>query len=1247
MDKVMHARTCLTALLVLVASCGGPQLTAPPLEPLPDAPGLLGTEILSLEGDVSALRDALLESQADAQSAAFFHAEMDLLDGQVTRAFERFLGVVGEQPNTVLGVTAAVRANELLFQTPHLQSVSTLLERLAGTSLHPLTAAYVNSIAIEAAFRAHRHEASVEPPQRFSADGLGFPDEWRWVGPLSRYSHLNLESVQPIDTDRFLADSYTVAGKELQIRTLLADSTLMAPSLEGAGLYVFETWAHLDAAADRVAILETSLGAKLSIDDRIVILRRETGPYEPTRILAPVRLTAGWHRIRLTLGVSEDDTSFRVRLVSRSATTPGLLFTATPPHRVVLGDVGLSDGPTTLSAMLPTEVREPRGLVESYLLMILSASFADEHLGRTALDPFLALPQYSALVALTASDLVSGQSTRAPYERESARLQLVREAVELAPSAGGAAIRLALLLSSDARSDLALDLLEPLTERLSHEPVVPLLLHALYTELSLDELAEDSIWHVLEIAPNSCLAVDQLAQSLRYRDDYPPVESLPRGFQSCDEGLDYQIDHLLLPRGQIDQALGLLRRLSARHPQDVDTRRRIIELAIREGRFREASDELTAALEWGMDEAEHALLEIDMLLTQGRESDASERLTATLVDHPSQRVLLGLRSLVDRHGLLEDLRVDPTDAIESYLADQFTTTAPVVYALDYAANRYFDDGTGVAVTNQVFHVLSREALGDYGEVAIPPGAVLLRARTIKADGTILEPDDIPGKDTVSVPNLEVGDFVDIEYFEIIPKQPFRARTVIGNRFYFQVYDAPLVVSEFVVDVPSSWTDIVIDSRGGAPEPEITRGSDFHRYRFRAVGSYPLHEEPYSPPLDELLPSVRIAHNLSWDDIISEFRDRELSSTRIVEEMGPFVDQLTRDAGDDRERARLIYRYVMDELEEAGGFLSTDAVWTLGSGEGERLPVLVALLRVAGFEPQVVFLRSWSDDQSESPIPDASTYPHTVIRARVAGEEVWLSTEGRFTPFDFLNANLQGSRGVIVSGSGDEPIQWVTTPHWPDELTRQHIDVHLVLDGSGNLEANVRETISAGSWATLRTVLRELQDQRFLTQELERNLSETFPGVTLTSFNAENLEDPDAPLVITYVFTAGGFAEVEGDTITLAKRVFDRNLRGQLGSEPRRNYDLLIDYPTLEEMTLEIVLPNDYRILEVPPDTVISTPWLQYSWQGVSGGIGHNRVTLMRTTSLPVTRVTPDEYSELAEALGRIDVAESLRLTATR
>ena len=1231
----------------MIVGCGGPRLTAPSVEPFPSLSPLDGTEVLTAQVDVPELREALLESPAAESNATFLHAELDLLDGQISRGIERFAQVLVAQPNTVLGAVAAIRVDQVQYQIPHREPVEQLMQQLSGATLHPLTAIYVNSIALEAAFRDHRHVSLSNNPAPFSADDLGMPDQWRWLGPLSHRPYLDLDSPQPFDQHQVLNERYEVGGRELRTRMAVADDTLMSPRLDGPGVYVFETWAHLDAAADRFVVLETALGANLSIDEITVLTRRETGAYQPTLLFAPVRLTAGWHRIRLVVGITESDNGFRLRLVPKSTSTPGLQFAAAPPARVVMGEAGTASEQPTLTSVLPAEVVEPQGLVEAYLLMILSSSVGDEGLGQVALDALLSEQGYSALAALAASELVGGQAVRAPYERQSARLQLVREAADLAPSAGGAAIRLALLLSSDGRNDLALELLEPLAERLSHEPAVHLLLYSLYSELLFDELAETSIRRVLDVAPESCLAVGELGELLRYRNEFPPLEELPPGFRTCDEGLDYQINQLLLPQGRIDLALELLGVLSARHPQNLDTRRRIIDLTMREGRAREAQEALSAASENGMTDAEQALLYADMFLALEQPEEAAERLTAGLSEHPSQPDLLRLKALLDRSGLLADLRADPLEAIEAYLAADLQTTAPVVYALDYAAMRYFEDGSGVSVTHQVFHVLSREALGDYGEVAPPEGAVLLRARTIKADGTILEPDNIPGKDTVSVPNLEVGDFVELEYFEIIRKESFRAQTMIGTRFYFQIFEAPLAVSELVVEVPSSWTDVVVDRRGSAPEPEITRGADFHRYRFRAVGSYPAHDEPRAPPLEELLPSVRIAHDLRWSDIRDQFRDRELSAARVVSEMQPFVEHLVADAPDDRERARRIYRYVMDEIEEVGGFLSTDAVWTLGSGEGERLPVLLALLRVGGFEPEVVFLRSWSDDQTDSPIPDASALPRTAVRIRIDDDDIWLSTGTRFAPFDFLDPSIQGTRGLVISGSELADLRWIETPRWPDELNRQGIDVHLEIDAAGNLLARVNERVAAGSWATLRTVLHELQDERFLTQELERNLSESFPGVALTSFEAVNLEDPDTALFINYTFTASGFADVDGNLLTIARRVFDRNLRGQLGSEPSRNYPLQIDYPTLEEMRLEIVLPEDYLIEEIPPEMLVSTPWLDYSWRVEDGGVGLDHVTLTRTTSIAVTRVTPDEYSELAEALGRIDLAESLRLTATR
>ena len=56
---------------------------------------------------------------------------------------------------------------------------------------------------------------------------------------------------------------------------------------------------------------------------------------------------------------------------------------------------------------------------------------------------------------------------------------------------------------------------------------------------------------------------------------------------------------------------------------------------------------------------------------------------------------------------------------------------------------------------------------ELAEQHLPPGAVVLRLQTIKKDGRVLEPEALGDKEGASLPDVQVGDYVDVEYLNAV------------------------------------------------------------------------------------------------------------------------------------------------------------------------------------------------------------------------------------------------------------------------------------------------------------------------------------------------------------------------------------------------------------------------------------------------------------------------------------------------
>ena len=99
----------------------------------------------------------------------------------------------------------------------------------------------------------------------------------------------------------------------------------------------------------------------------------------------------------------------------------------------------------------------------------------------------------------------------------------------------------------------------------------------------------------------------------------------------------------------------------------------------------------------------------------------------------------------------------------------------------------------------------------------PPSGLVLRLRVIKANGRILEPEPVAGKPTLTMPNLEVGDYVEIEHVTKTEGDGDRGRRYRGPTWFFREKDKGYWRSEFVVLTPKD-KPLEIETRGNVGEP---------------------------------------------------------------------------------------------------------------------------------------------------------------------------------------------------------------------------------------------------------------------------------------------------------------------------------------------------------------------------------------------------------------------------------------------
>jgi hypothetical protein len=600
---------------------------------------------------------------------------------------------------------------------------------------------------------------------------------------------------------------------------------------------------------------------------------------------------------------------------------------------------------------------------------------------------------------------------------------------------------------------------------------------------------------------------------------------------------------------------------------------------------------------------------------------------------------------------LDAYRLDGRAVIRDFARSGRAYEAPAVVILDRTVGRVFPDGAQLVLTHQIVRVQSKDAIDRWAEVQVPPGAEVLTLRTHKPDGTTREPEDIAGKETVSAANAEIGDYIEWETLEARGASAAFRPGFLGERFYFQSFEAPLDRSEYVLVTPRAMA-LAFDRRGGAPAPVVTDGpgddAGARVTTFAATRVAQLFAERASVSPVEYVPSVRVGSGVTFERWSRYVADQLHGTTRrsaaIVDAAAKILAAAGGPATGRPARAAALVRWVTDNVED-GDDLRDGASLTLARGRGNRLALVLALARELDVPARQVLARSRlvAEAGAPTPVEELDDFAETLVELDV-GAPVWADLRLKHAAFGYLPPSLDGARTLSL------PDGKFGVARSTGSADRRSVDVSIRLDEQGGGVAVATEELTgwpALEWAEL--VDRLGADRGRLRQDFEQRwLGVQFPGARLRDLDVNVPKDAPgtAPVRVRYSFVSPQLA-VRGDSVSEMKLLptFFRSQPGRrFATEARRSTTLVLGFDVPTHLTATVELPRAVERVEPTPGSAtggvdrVSRPG-GYRFVEERRLRSPSVLVLTRDSSMPLQRIAPRDYAGVAADLRRIDGIE--------
>lgn len=1046
------------------------------------------------------------------------------------------------------------------------------------------------------------------------AGAQGCPGSWRVAGPFGPRQLLGFDRVLAPESPGPLEANYdlgpgrgTRETRELEPRGCTLH--LGNGPAQGPGATYAETVLSVPQAGEYFVRLESPNSVELFVDDRSVarIDRRSTPMGRST--FHPIRLEAGAHRVM-------------VKTVTRHP-NPILLLA------LVRQDETWSD---VESDVEPTADR-PLGVV---LRASRAIARADYVRARETLAPKLREPEAtSAMLILgsiaTFSDPLMGQQVAADEGRRLLMLAAQRDEHAWYP-------RLQLAnLEPDETTRIRM-----LRDGLSRWPslvIIPLTMIDVLEARGWDAQVDAAIETAERMVPDACRPKRAALNSALRRGRASEVGALADELVRCDARSDARMLHAVRQR-RFDDAMAEITRIASLEPRSSRFQAADAELTLARNRGDEARVEqlLSELSELAPSSDSVVLMRVDRRLSEGNAQEARSLLETALRTEPGS--MGGLRRVLHAaFGIrpIESFRQDGARVIREFEASGRSYDGPKVLVLDYTVVYVFEDGSSLELTHNIIRLGSEEAVDDEGEFSPPADAQLLTLRTIKSDGRRLEPDEIEGKDSISLPNLAVGDYVEFEYLRAEPAPAGFPHGALGDRFFFQSFEVPFDRSELTVSLPESVRP-VIERRGSAPEMEESIEDGRRVLRFRARESRPRVMEPSSVSSREFLPSVLWGYNATWEAYIESLRDvladrelRDPAHERLVREIVGNDGHATAE-----QRARRIYQWVIANIDDTNDPFGQAATMVHGR-TGNRSRVLLYLLHLAGIEAELALARSFASDATPQQLADDQTYTFLLVRMQGSDGPIWLWPGARGTPFGFLPVEpiIRGQSALVVNERAERAT--VSDPPMESDLATVELDIHTDLEGGAHIE--VTETFRGATAVAWRHQLEGIAAAH-LEEVFERQyVARIAAGARMSALRITGRENAEEPLVLYYEFDVSRLGR-RAESALLVPQLYSLGLSVNYAALARRTTTQVLSGGA-RDVIMRVHVPDGATIANLPDARELHGPHgARADWSANTTG---NVITIERRVHLPRARIEPEQYPDFARFARSFDEAERFEL----
>ena len=567
------------------------------------------------------------------------------------------------------------------------------------------------------------------------------------------------------------------------------------------------------------------------------------------------------------------------------------------------------------------------------------------------------------------------------------------------------------------------------------------------------------------------------------------------------------------------------------------------------------------------------------------------------------------------------------------------------------------DGTVTAeyrATLKLFNQRAREM----AEVSLPFNSTyqsikLIRARTIKKDGTIVEvkPEDVRVSspfteylmydDAQSVgfsfPGVEDDCVIDYTWREVT-----RPLLMPGQFWEYWRFNGtePVAVSRYTVHAPADKPLRFKPANDAPAAPEIKTSADgkTKTYVWERRDNKPITPEPAQPDASEIYASVEISSLNDWQAVARWFEGLAKPQQKANAAIRATVAKITAGKTSDADKARACYDWVANQTRYVGLEFGLSAMRPHAASEvheklygdcKDKATLLISMLDIAGIKAYPVLLKAGDPAPVENNLPNLNAFNHCIAQAQIDGKPVWLDATAETSAYGDIPESDRGAQAFVVRDGRGE---FQTIPRYLPEENGATVTSHVTLRPDGGADAVIEVVMRGGAAQGMRAAVRAVTPDK--QKEMMRQIAKRFAADgTMKNFTLPDADEKNGPYVLKFNLDAPEYASASGALLLTPAAPSVSGTENPFESETRTLPVAQNDTSLIRSETV-ITLPAGCSLASVPAPIELSSPFETYHNTVKASGDGKT-VTISETLETRPARVAPKAYAELRAFYARL------------